>query len=137
MASKKSLTTIESLDTNIILRLLLQDIPDQYDRAITLMEHPNVTYHISDFALLEVVFVLTNLGIDRETIASALLQIISRPNIKANNQIIIDTIYLYIHHPKLSFADCYLSIESGLNNAEPLWTFDQSLAKSSPTAKLL
>jgi len=128
---------VESLDTNIILRILLEDIPEQYEKVMALMERPNVVYYISDFAILEVVFFLTWFDIDRETIVGAILRVLSRPNIKSSRTDFVEVAMMYLEHPKLSFADCYLALEAARNKAEPLWTFDRKLAQQSPTAKEL
>ena len=128
---------VESLDTNIVLRLLLQDNLDHFDRALKLMERPDVTYVISDVVMLEVVFVLTNMHISRQDIVGALTRIMMRPNVKANRHIFTDVFFIYLDHPKLSFADCYLAVEAALNGAEPLWTFDRKLAGQVEVAKLV
>lgn len=133
MASKK----IESLDTNILLRMMLQDIPEQFELAIKLMERKDVIYLVSDAMLSEAVFVLTRMKVDRETIVAILTQFVARPNVKASELMDIELFWMYLHYPKLSFTDCYLALEAALNKAEPLWTFDKALAKESGTAKLL
>lgn len=133
MVSKK----LESLDTNILLRVMLQDVPDQFEAVIRLMERENVMYRISDAVLSEVVFVLTRMGVDRESIVAILTKFIARPNIKVSELMDIELFWMYIHSPKLSFTDCYLALEATMNEAEPLWTFDRALAKQSPTAKML
>lgn len=126
----------ESLDTNIILRLLWEDIPEQYERAIKLLERDDVVYLLSDAMLSEVVFVLTRMEVDRETIVGALMRIISRSNVRASDLMGFELFWMYLHYPKLSFTDCYLAIEATMNKAEPLWTFDKALAKESETTKL-
>ena len=79
MVSKR----IESLDTNILLRVLFQDIPEQAELAMDLLEREDVIYKVSDAMLSELVFVLTRMKVDRESIVAALVRIVSRPNIKA------------------------------------------------------
>lgn len=133
MASKK----VESLDTNILLRVLLQDVPEQTERALSLLEREDVTYRVSDAMLSELVFVLTRMEVDRESIVAALTKIVARPNVKASALMDIELFWDYLRHPKLSFTDCYLALEAAQNQAEPLWTFDQALAKQSETARLL
>lgn len=127
----------ESLDTNVLLRIVLQDIPEQFELAMSLVEREGVIYRISDAALLEVVFVLTRMDVDRETIVAVLTRITSRPNIKVNDVIGFELFWMYLQHPALSFTDCYLAMEATMNEAEPLWTFDKALAKQSGTAKLV
>lgn len=128
---------VESLDTSVLLRILLQDIPEFFEEAIDLMEREDVVYKVSDAALSEVVFVLTRMKVDRETIVGALARIVSRPNIKTSDLMGLELFSMYVEHPKLSFTDCYLAIEAAMKKAEPLWTFDQALAKQSGTAKLV
>lgn len=128
---------VESLDTNIILRIILQDVPEQFEQALALMEQEGVTYILSDIALSEAVFVLTRMLVDRETIVAVLTRIVSRPNVKVSDVIGLELFSMYLNSPRLSFEDCYLTIEAALNQAEPLWTFDKALAKESRTAKLL
>ena len=43
----------------------------------------------------------------------------------------------YLAHPKLSWADCALSVEAELKHREPLFIFDKKLANQLPQAKLL
>lgn len=133
MASNKT----ESIDTNIVLRLLLQDNQEHFEKALKLMERLNVTYIVSDFVMLEVVFVLTNIGIERQDIVGALTKIMARPNVKTNRHIFTEVFFMYLDHPKLSFADCYLAVEAAQNEAEPLWTFDQKLASQAKNARLV
>jgi predicted nucleic acid-binding protein len=45
---------------------------------------------------------------------------------------------LYMAHPQLSFTDCCLAAHAEVDDAKPLWTFDQKLAKQSDgTAQLI
>ena len=52
------------------------------------------------------------------------------------NARIADILPFYLVHPKLSFNDCYLAAKATENNAEPLWTLDQKLARQSKSARL-
>lgn len=128
---------VESLDTNILLRIILQDIPEQFELALELIERKGVIYKVSNAALLEVVFVLTRMDVDRETIVGVLTRIISRPNIKVSDVMGVELFLMYMKCPALSFTDCYLVMEAAMDEAEPLWTFDKALAKQSGTAKLV
>lgn len=92
--------TIESLDTNIILRMMLRDIPEQCVRIVDLFMRHGVTYKVDDLAITEVVYVMQGQGFSRREIVDRLA-------------------------------------ETVLDEAEPLWTFDQDLAKELGTAKLV
>ncbi len=129
--------TCESLDTNVILRLMLGDIPEQRERARELLRRPGICYHISDLAITEAVYVMQSNGKSRPSIITLLQQLFKSLNVNANFALFDQAFPMYLEHPKLSFNDCCLSVYAALNQAEPLWTFDQALAKQSPTAKLL
>lgn len=129
--------TTESLDTNIILRVILKDIPEQCLHIQDLFMRRGITYQIADLAITEAVYVLQDQGCDRPTIIDGLQRFFGLPHINANFALFSQVFPMYLEHPKLSFNDCCLSVYAALNQAEPLWTFDQALAKQSPTAKLL
>jgi Predicted nucleic-acid-binding protein, contains PIN domain len=128
----------ESLDTNLLLRLLTNDNPAQRKKVVKLLSCPNVTYHVADLAISETVYVLsTATACTRQEIASLIQQILNQPNINCNRALFFDAMQLYLFHPKLSFNDCCLAIYAKLNQAEPLWTFDKKLAIQAENAKLL
>lgn len=129
--------TVESLDTNIILRVIMKDIPEQCLRVQDLLLRMNVSYDVADLAVMEAVYVLQSLGLDRERIVDGLKRFFELPRIRVNFNLFDQAFPMYLTHPKLSFNDCCLSVYAALNEAEPLWTFDRALAKQSPTAKLL
>ncbi len=129
--------TTESLDTNIILRIIFKDVPEQCLHIQDLFMRHNVTYQVADLAITEAVYVLQDQGCDRPTVVSGLQNFLQMPHINANFNLFNQVFPMYLENPKLSFNDCCLSVYAALNEAEPLWTFDQALAKSSPTAKLL
>lgn len=131
MASKQ----IESLDTSVLLRVILEDNKDMCDAALDLLDCPGVVYKVADLVLMEIVFVLENMEVDRETIAGVLIRIITRPNIETEQVIDFESLYAYVNHPKLSFVDCYLATKAAYDKAEPLWTFDRKLVNQVPTAK--
>lgn len=128
--------TTESLDTNIIMRIVLSDIPKQCEKILDLFMRQGVTYHISDLAITETVYNLQK-SRSRAEIVAALQKVLDLPHINANFALFEQVFPMYLQHPELSFNDCCLSVYAALNEAEPLWTFDQALAKESPTAKLL
>ena len=128
----------ETLDTNILLRFILNDIPEQRAKVIKLLSKPDTRYHVADLAISEMSYVLeTQLKHPRILIVREVQQILSESNINCNRALFSEVLPFYLSHPKLSFADCCLSIYAALNQAEPLWTFDKKLALQSPTAKEL
>lgn len=128
--------TRESLDTNIILRLVLQDVPEQCAKVQELFMRMDVTYNISDLAITEAVYVMQK-DRSRADVVAGIKKIFEFPHINANFNLFNQVFPMYLENPQLSFNDCCLATYAALNEAEPLWTFDQALAKQNPTAKLL
>lgn len=128
----------ESLDTNIILRLMLRDIPEQCNKVQDLFMRQVVTYDVADLAITEAVYVMqNNYGLSREKIVDGIRRLLLFPNINYNKVLFERVFPMYLASPKLSFNDCCLAGYAALNQAEPLWTFDKDFAKESGTAKMV
>ena len=127
-----------SLDTSIIVRILVRDDLSARRKALKLLGQ-NLTFVVTDLAISETVYVLeTVYRKSRPEVIDLLAFFLSRyDNIKYNHSLTAAVFPFYLDHPKLSFNDCCLSVLAELNHAEPLFTFDKSLAKQSPSAKLL
>lgn len=127
-----------SLDTNVLLRWLIKDIPEQSNASEKLIGSGR-TLHVSDIAINEVVYVLEKgYGMTRQQVADSLRAIITVANINCNKQLFTQVLPVYISAPKLSFADICLAFYTELSNAKPLYTFDRALAKHLPkSVKLL
>jgi predicted nucleic-acid-binding protein len=126
-----------SLDTNCLLRWILGDVPAQTE-AIKNLISSGTTLAAPDAVLIETVFVLEKVKkLSRPVIEKALMVIIGEATIKCSRELFTETLPLYRIHPKLSFIDCYLSVLARRTGAEPLYTFDQKLAKQLPGVTLL
>lgn len=130
--------SVERIDTNIILRLITRDIPEQYERARRLLANEDTLYVFEDVAMIEVIYVLASdhYHYPREKIATKIKAIMSIPNLSCSKTLIRDALDLYASHPKLSFVDCYLAIVTEAAQELPLWTFDRKLAAQCPFARL-
>ena len=125
-----------SLDANVVLRLLLNDVPEQHDAAVVLLQTGG-TFFVSDIALVETVFVLGRAyGLNREQQSEAIAGFVNLPQIVANASLFDRALTLYVGHPKLSFEDCYLVTAADVTSNQPLYTFDRKLA-SQTDARLL
>lgn len=128
----------ESLDTNIILRFILGDVPEQCLKIQDLLMRQNVMYDVADLVITEAVYVMqSTYGLSREKIVDGLQKLLWFPEINYNRNLFDQVFPMYLEHPKLSFNDCCLVVYANLNEAEPLWTFDRALVKRVPGAKLL
>jgi predicted nucleic acid-binding protein len=114
-----------SLDTNIVLRFLLGDIPDQTDRATKLIENRKV--YVTDVVLIEVVYVLEKVyELPRKDICDLVLDFLNFSNVAHNPRFLLDIIALYKNHPSLSMVDCY-ACEEARSYGNELVTYDKRL----------
>jgi len=125
-----------SLDANVVLRLLLDDVPEQHQLAVTLVtDHGPLT--VSDVALIETIFVLGRAyGLTRAEQSEAVMGLLSLPMIEGRSELFEMAFSDYLGHPKLSFEDCYLVALAHMEGRAPLWTFDRKLAQQTE-ARLL
>ncbi|GAB3267865.1 PIN domain-containing protein [Arthrobacter pigmenti] len=122
------MTTSGSLDANILLRLLLDDVPHQHAAAMDLLADGD-RFSVSDTALIEVNFVLGGAyGLTRDQQQEAVVGLLQQPQLVGNIDVFTAAFDTYCAHPKLSFEDCYLVSHARANGDEPLWTFDKKLA---------
>ena len=126
-----------SLDTNVLLRLILGDVPAQTDAVEHLLAKGGV-FKVSDAAITEMIYVLEKvLGKDRSLIQENVLAITRHKQFSTNAKLFERCMPLYCSYPKLSIVDCVLVAYAELDKT-PLHTFDKDLAKySDNTAHLL
>lgn len=118
-----------SLDANVLLRLVLGDIPEQSEIAFKLLERSKALL-ISDIALVEVVFALERYyEVPRAGIVEIIEALSNNPKLVFNAELMEQALKLYPNHPKLSFEDCCLAAYARHEEAMPLWTFDRKLGK--------
>lgn len=128
-----------SLDANILLRMLLGDVPAQSQAVKKLYVEAVGSFDVADTALIEIAFVLSRPPYDfsRQLIGEAFRDIMDMPKLNCNRQLFDRVLPSFVSHPALSFEDCCLAVYAELNSAEPLWTFDKKLAKQAKQAELL
>jgi predicted nucleic-acid-binding protein len=127
-----------SLDTNTLLRLVLDDVPKQAAIVEALLKGGGI-FEVSDITIIEMVFVLEKIYLlPRPLVADNINTIIRHSSISCSRKLFSLTLPLYIENPKLSIVDCTLAKSAELTKATPLYTFDVNLAKTcSPITQLL
>lgn len=131
---------LEAIDTNIILRAIINDVPAQADKVYELLDTSASMFYVPDLAITEVVYNLEGDFYgkwDRETIVNALGSFLKTPRVDYNKLLFDRVFELYLKHPKLSFNDCYLAAHVADRERTPIWTFDKAFAKQAKEAKLL
>lgn len=128
----------QSLDTNIVLRLIMGDIPRQRDAAMELLETQAGAFYVAEIVFVEIEYALRqHYGLSRRQIAELLEDFVNHPKIASNRALLRAVLPLYAAQPALSFTDIMLAEQARLTDSAPLWTFDKKLALQSPSAELL
>lgn len=126
-----------SVDTNVLLRWLLADVPAQTERADALLASGR-QFTVDDVAIIEVVFVLERvMRLRRATVADAVNTVISTAALDLDRDRWRAVVTDYVAHPKLSVADIYLARRAAEREAAPLYTFDKKLASQLDPAELV
>lgn len=93
-----------------MLRLLLNDVPDQHAAAVALVESAGAPFFVSDVAVIEVVFALCrHYEFSRGAAAEAIEGLMSLTQIDCNRVIFKRALPFFADHPKLSFEGCRLA----------------------------
>ena len=116
---------MDSIDTNVVLRFLLNDIPAQTSRAKRVLSTPPI--YVSDVVVTEAVFVLENgLGYARQYVASLIRVLLAVPGLVFSDHLLPKVLNMYEKKPSLSFVDCYAATEPDTFGAK-LYSFDKKL----------
>jgi len=125
---------IPFLDTNVILRHVLDDHPDHSPRATALilaLDRGDRSVHISATVVFEVVFTLEKrYRRSRADILNTVLPIIELPSVLLPDKEICGEVFdRWLAEPSLSFADSYhLSLAKSLGLTEII-SFDRKIEK--------
>ena len=111
------------IDTNVILRYLLNDIPEQADKANEIIESGAFTQLE---IIAEVVYVLTKLySVPRDRISDIISPLFDEVQIE-NKEVVISALKEF-STTKFDFVDCLL-ISRKLILQQEIFTFDKKLA---------
>jgi len=126
-----------SLDTNLLLRLSLRDIPTQYEAVRDLVAAPGARYRVTDAAINEAVHALSyHYQMSRHQVAEIVRAIIWDGAIDASSGFLDAVLTTFETHNALSYTDCYLAEEARNSGNTPLLTFAKKLASGHETAQL-
>ncbi len=120
-----------SLDANVVIRLILNDVPEKSDRAAEYLGGSSC--YLTDVVVSECVFVLEKVyKLDRRFIRDSMAILFDVETLAFNENLIEEVFDLYVSQKTLSFADCYSVAEAKLNGNE-LLTFDRAIIKKCST----
>ncbi len=117
------------VDTNVLLRWILQDNPIQCQRAGEIIDRaaPD-TLVITDIVASEVSYVLRLQRVERSVVADSLWSLRQIAALRYENNAIMRATLRYYTETNLDFADCYLLARS-LREGQGLETLDMPLRK--------
>jgi uncharacterized protein len=126
-----------SIDTNILLRLIIGDIPDQTLLVTELIDRSDLL-EVADQVFVEAEYVLRKgYNLDRSQVAKLFSETLTHPKLSCSAQLLNKVLETYSGSTGISFADIYLAELSVIHNSNPLFTFDKELAKKISHTKLL
>lgn len=119
-------------DSNVVLRLLLNDIPDQAERAASWLEASALrTIDVKDWVLVEVLFILESqngYGIPRKVFMSSL-----RGLLEAEYWYIEEVTWQALEvftKTKFDYVDCLMIVAKKSGSVLEVLTFDKQLQKA-------
>ena len=118
---------MNSLDTNIILRFLLNDVPSQTLKIKQIFSRPPL--YVSDVVMAETAYVLEkSLGYGRKYVAMLLRVLMGVPGLTFNDHLLPNVVDMYVNKRSLSFVDCYAAVEAQTFGSK-LYSFDKDLIR--------
>lgn len=128
------------LDTNVLIRYLTQDDPEQSEKAnavISKAAKHGETFWVSQITLCETVWVLLRAyKISKEELISILHMLLQTQELVFEKH---DVIYRAIHDYRkcrsAGFVDCVIGRQNESNDCEFTYTFDQGAARELTTFK--
>jgi len=129
-----------ALDTNVLIRLLVEDDPDQALRARELIEsvsEKGERCYVGDPVLCELEWVLESVyRASRKDVLSALTQVFRNAVFEVEDPQTVAKALEAFATGKGDFSDCLLGARAKARGAETTYTFDRSL-RGNPSFTLL
>jgi len=116
------------LDTNILVRLLVRDHEEQYQRVVDLLmrdgERPD-SFHVNHVVLVETAWVLrSDYRLGRGEIADALQSLLDIGSFHIQHRERVASALNLFRESKADFADCLISVENLAAGCTHTATFD-------------
>ncbi len=123
-------------DTNVVLRLLLDDDEEQ-GQAARALRKTHAPLFVSHVVLAEVTWVLrAGYGFSRDKLAALLEMLIDTDGIALQDPAIVQAALVAFRASRADFSDCLILAIAQSAGATPLATFDEKLSKLPGTRRL-
>lgn len=123
---------MDALDTNVLLRYILDDDVEQSERARSLIHSLSSTYQafIGREVILELVWVLTSVyKFNRSLIANILLSLIYAMEFDVEEAHSLEQAISLFEHSRSDLSDLLILVAARRNHALPVHSFDKRFAK--------
>jgi predicted nucleic acid-binding protein len=122
------------LDTNVLLRHLLNDHPDYSPRARALfeqIERGERAVHMPDTVIFEAVYTLQRVyHVPRGAIVEAIWPVLQLPHVLVPSKAQYRHVFeLYLAHRALSIADCLHAVLALRSEERAILSFDQAISR--------
>lgn len=122
-----------ALDTNVLVRYLVQDDPGQGELAARLISRgvrAGRPLFVPFTVLLELEWVLrSTFGFDKPAVLHTLSRLIGSFELQFQAESAVEIALAQYEHGAADFADCMHAALAGQAGEVPLWTFDKAAAK--------
>lgn len=135
------MSTVLFLDTNILLRYIVQDIPEQAVRVAALFEDVaagRTVIRLPNTVVFESVYVLQQAySVSKEDIVDALSSVIKHPGVVLDHKgPVLDALDFWRRTGGLSYADCFhLALAADLGFTE-ICSFDKKMDRYPGVARI-
>lgn len=117
------------LDTNLVIRFLLKDIPNQAEAVRKILASDEEELVLTDVALAEIVWVLTSYyQLPKTDVVDKLLDLLTLDTIHANKQVLYKALFLY-KSLNIDFIDAYLAAFAEDGGIESIYSYDEDFDK--------
>lgn len=119
------------LDTNLLVRYITNDNPDQADKVEDLFNSlGNDTLVINQVVLAELDWVLTHVyDYSKKDFLKVINQLFATQNVTFNTPILVKEACRAYKKSRADFADCYLGVINADLGCETTYTFDKAASK--------
>jgi predicted nucleic-acid-binding protein len=130
------------LDTNFVIRYLVQDDPKQSAQASRLIANAvtnGVMLGISQVTLCEIIWVLEQCySVNKSDLIIVLKQLLQTQQIRVENDTIAwQALRDFEQHSGVDFSDCLIGRQNEANDCFFTYTFDKHAAKKLPLFKIV
>lgn len=116
------------VDTNLIIRYLVQDDPKKTEAVEKLLKNPREKLIIPDITFAEIVWVLQSFyGVHKDEVIEKLAALMALESIKVNKSIIQKTLENYLNYP-INFVDAYQAAYAQVKRLD-IYSYDKDFDK--------